>query len=291
MMCVLLIAGSPSLRISFSAYLQAQHVVTHTARTITEGRELLDILNPTVVICDIDAEGDRIAELISAINSKHSGCMAISARDNIEIRLETLELGADDFVAIPFNFRETYLRVRNMLRKTHVNDETAPEDNGVTSQFLSNDLITTRTSEAPSNKDTFRRNATTADDAVSSYLGRNDFQSDFAANISTPYSDIPKRVIDLRGVRLELASCKIVGYDDVPRAELTKTESALLHLLTENAGHEVGKEALFAATQGRYKYQSKRALDLGVSRLRGKLSRSGAGVVIRSVRNGGYLLS
>ena len=51
----------------------------------------------------------------------------LTARDEKESRIEGLEIGADDYLAKPFEPRELSLRVANILKRTHPPSAPGPE--------------------------------------------------------------------------------------------------------------------------------------------------------------------
>ena len=112
---VLLVSKSSSLRTGFSSYLQAQHVETHTAKSIAEGQELLAILTPDVTVFDIDVHNSDAFLLVGQIFTAGSRCLVMSERADIKRRIQFLELGVDDYIIKPIDFQETYLRLRNII--------------------------------------------------------------------------------------------------------------------------------------------------------------------------------
>jgi len=74
-----------------------------------------------VVILDLGlpkADGLEILQHIRARNSTLP-VVALTARKEIEERVKTLDLGADDYVLKPFAFAELSARVRAVLRRAH----------------------------------------------------------------------------------------------------------------------------------------------------------------------------
>ncbi|MCC5841220.1 MAG: response regulator transcription factor [Opitutales bacterium] len=79
---------------------------------------ILDIMMP-------DLDGHKICRLIRADRALQSvPIIFLSARGQIEDRIRGLELGADDYLAKPFEIQELLLRIASLLRRTR--DETAP---------------------------------------------------------------------------------------------------------------------------------------------------------------------
>lgn len=71
---------------------------------------LLDIMLPEI-------NGFQICEQVRLRNKK-VGIIILSARDTTEDRILGLRLGADDYIAKPFNLEELLLRVQNLAKRS-----------------------------------------------------------------------------------------------------------------------------------------------------------------------------
>lgn len=101
--------------------LQHRGYTVTSARTGTEAQTalainhfdlvLLDLglpeLDGTVVLAGLRAKGEQLPVII------------ITARDSVEDRVRGLDLGANDYLVKPFDFRELEARMRAVLRKSH----------------------------------------------------------------------------------------------------------------------------------------------------------------------------
>ena len=72
---------------------------------------LLDIMLPEI-------NGFQICEQVRLRNKK-VGIIMLSARDTTEDRILGLRLGADDYIAKPFNLEELLLRVQNLAKRSN----------------------------------------------------------------------------------------------------------------------------------------------------------------------------
>lgn len=73
----------------------------------------------TLVVLDLGLpDGDGV-EVLRRLRSTHDGVpvLVITARDDVEQRVRTLDLGADDYLVKPFSLAEFDARVRALLRR------------------------------------------------------------------------------------------------------------------------------------------------------------------------------
>lgn len=106
------------------AYIQeifAQNYQVIEAKDGQEGLEKAFEFLPDLVICDLmmpRLDGLGFCQTIKTNPlSNHIPVIMLTARATLEDRLEGLELGADDYLAKPFNRSELEVRVRNLIRQ------------------------------------------------------------------------------------------------------------------------------------------------------------------------------
>src|SRR5437588_5986294 len=89
-----------------------------TAETAAEARAKLDGLSFDLLVLDVMMPGETGFDLAKAIRTS-SGVpiLMLTARDEAENRIKGLEIGADDYVAKPFEPRELSLRIANILKR------------------------------------------------------------------------------------------------------------------------------------------------------------------------------
>lgn len=89
-----------------------------TAQSAAEARAKLSGLSFDLLILDVMMPGETGFELAQAIRASSSvPILMLTARDETENRIKGLEIGADDYLAKPFEARELVLRINNILRR------------------------------------------------------------------------------------------------------------------------------------------------------------------------------
>lgn len=89
---------------------------------VLNGRDALSAVEgfrPDVVVLDLMLPGLSGLEVCKMVRTKSSvPILILSARDEVEDRVEGLNLGADDYVVKPFAFEELAARVVALLRRS-----------------------------------------------------------------------------------------------------------------------------------------------------------------------------
>lgn len=81
--------------------------------------EVLRYQKYDLVVLDIGLRGISGFEVLRALRARNdtTPVLMLTARSNIEDRVEALDVGADDYLAKPFDFRELHARSRALLRR------------------------------------------------------------------------------------------------------------------------------------------------------------------------------
>ena len=97
-----------------------------TVRTASDGREALDLLNqckPDLILCDLMMPVMDGRELCRRVKSdkRTAGIpfVLLTARQSVEMNVEGLTIGADDYVTKPFNVEVLVLRMRKLIDLSH----------------------------------------------------------------------------------------------------------------------------------------------------------------------------
>jgi DNA-binding response OmpR family regulator len=95
----------------------------HGVELVTDGDEAIRLLGQSeydVVVLDLNLPTTDGLEVLKHIRSKGEclPVLALSSRRQLEDRVGTLDLGADDYLAKPFAFSELSARMRALLRRS-----------------------------------------------------------------------------------------------------------------------------------------------------------------------------
>jgi DNA-binding response OmpR family regulator len=84
--------------------------------------------DPDLIVLDVMLPGWSGIEILSELRSRGNDVpvLILSARDAIRDKIEGLDLGADDYLAKPFNLQELFARVEALLRRRRVEQSSQP---------------------------------------------------------------------------------------------------------------------------------------------------------------------
>ena len=109
------------LAVTIANYLSCEKYICETASTYAEALEKIDLYNYECIILDLnlpDGSGFDIIKILK-IKQSESGIIIISARDALNDKIVGLDLGADDYLAKPFNLSALNARLRSVIRRRH----------------------------------------------------------------------------------------------------------------------------------------------------------------------------
>jgi two-component system phosphate regulon response regulator PhoB len=126
---VLIVDDERDLRTLLDFNLRQAGYATAQAATGAEALARARSLRPRVIVLDLnlpDVSGMDVCRLLRSDPAMRDvAILMLTARGAESDRVQGLELGADDYVAKPFNVRELVLRVESVSRRRH--GESAPE--------------------------------------------------------------------------------------------------------------------------------------------------------------------
>jgi two-component system phosphate regulon response regulator OmpR len=115
---VLVVDDDPDVRDLLEDYLSEQGYEVLPAESATAARKLLATRTPSVVLLDVGLPGEDGLSLARHIRERLDiGIIMISGAGETVDRIVGLEVGADDYVAKPFDPRELKARLKCVLRR------------------------------------------------------------------------------------------------------------------------------------------------------------------------------
>jgi two-component system, OmpR family, response regulator len=125
---VLVVDDDADVRRMLVEYLGAHDYHVEAAANGTEMREHLARTVPDVVLLDVGLPGEDGLALARYLRERHAvGIIMVTAADGVVDRVVGLEVGADDYIAKPFDPRELRARLKSVLRRLKGADSAAPQ--------------------------------------------------------------------------------------------------------------------------------------------------------------------
>lgn len=115
---LLLVEDEPNLGQTLRDYLRSKKFSVELATTCAEARIKFQEISPAVAILDIGLpDGDGIS-LAKEFRAKRKDCVLLfcTALNDPALRVEGLELGAEDYITKPFELKELTLRLDRILK-------------------------------------------------------------------------------------------------------------------------------------------------------------------------------
>jgi len=125
---LLVVDDDRRIRALLSRFLLGEGYRVSTAQSAAEARAKLEGLSFDLLILDVMMPGENGFDFARAIRTASAvPILMLTARDEKESRIMGLEIGADDYLAKPFEPRELSLRVANILKHARPS-RTAPAE-------------------------------------------------------------------------------------------------------------------------------------------------------------------
>ena len=120
---ILVVDDDEGIRSLVKKYLSENKYIVNTANSAEDASKKIQIINFDLIILDIMMPGKSGLEFIQENKKKlDTPIILLTAKGQANERVEGLELGADDYLAKPFEPKELILRIKNILSKTKKND-------------------------------------------------------------------------------------------------------------------------------------------------------------------------
>ena len=116
---ILIVDDDDRIRDLVIQYLNDYDFLVTTANNAEDAKQKIDIIKFDLIVLDIMMPGQSGLEFTNE-NKKKIGTpiILLTAKGEATDRIEGLEIGADDYLAKPFEPKELILRIRNILEKT-----------------------------------------------------------------------------------------------------------------------------------------------------------------------------
>ena len=116
---ILVVDDDNRIRELVKEYLEDNNFIITTAKDASDAKKKLEIIKFDIMILDIMMPGESGLSLTKSIKKNDSTpIILLTAKGEPRDRIEGLEIGADDYLAKPFEPKELLLRIKNILNKT-----------------------------------------------------------------------------------------------------------------------------------------------------------------------------
>ena len=121
---ILLVDDDEGIRSLVKKYLNENNFLVTTSDSAENASEKIKIIKFDLIILDIMMSGKSGLDFINDHKKDlDTPIILLTAKGEASERVEGLELGADDYLAKPFEPKELILRIKNILNKTIKNDQ------------------------------------------------------------------------------------------------------------------------------------------------------------------------
>ena len=124
---ILVVDDDERIRTLLMRFLSAQSMLVLTAKDAAQAREHLKVMTFDLIVLDIMMPGESGLNLTRYIkDSIDMPVLLLTARSDVNERIEGLHAGADDYLPKPFEPQELVLRINAILRRTRAPSSVNP---------------------------------------------------------------------------------------------------------------------------------------------------------------------
>ena len=117
---ILVVDDDDRIRELVQEYLNENGFITSTGNSAEEAKIKLRYFKFDLIILDVMMPGKNGCELAKEIKKfVNIPIIFLTAKSEVESRIEGLELGADDYLGKPFEPKELLLRIKNIIKKSN----------------------------------------------------------------------------------------------------------------------------------------------------------------------------
>jgi two-component system phosphate regulon response regulator OmpR len=115
---ILVVDDDDRIRGLVKEYLNDNEFVVSTGCSAEEAKIKIEYFNFDLIVLDVMMPGQNGFELTEEIKKNSSvPIILLTAKGEVENRIQGLELGADDYLSKPFEPKELLLRIKNIVKK------------------------------------------------------------------------------------------------------------------------------------------------------------------------------
>lgn len=143
-MKILIIEDEKGLSDNIVTYLSSDQYLCEQAFTYSDAKMKVNVYDYDCVILDIMLPGGNGLDLLRDIRRRHNpvGVIIVSAKGSLDDKILGLEIGADDYLAKPFNLPELKMRIYALIRRREFSASNMMCSNGITIDLLKKTVTT-----------------------------------------------------------------------------------------------------------------------------------------------------
>jgi len=121
---ILIVDDDDRIRELVKQYLNENDYLVTTANNAENAKEKVNITKFDIIVLDIMMPGQSGLEFTNENKNKiDTPIILLTAKGETDDRIQGLEIGADDYLAKPFEPKELLLRIKNILNKTKLENQ------------------------------------------------------------------------------------------------------------------------------------------------------------------------
>ena len=121
---ILVVDDDDGIRDLVKQYLNENKYLVTTAFSAEDAKKKVETVKFDLIVLDIMMPGKSGLEFIQENQKKlETPIILLTAKGETSERVEGLEIGADDYLAKPFEPKELILRIKNIIKKTKIYDQ------------------------------------------------------------------------------------------------------------------------------------------------------------------------
>ncbi len=142
-MKILIVEDEKLLSRSIKEYLESSNCVCEIASTKNDAFLKISLYEYDCILLDLSLPDGHGFEILKELKSKNKteGVIIISAKENLETRIEGLQLGADDYLTKPFHLSELLVRIQALIRRKQFQGQNLITFNEISIDILSKNVL------------------------------------------------------------------------------------------------------------------------------------------------------